>query len=66
MSFTRGERVMTPNGPGRVNYVRMAPPDFSKVEAVSVVLDRHLDRPSYAGTIYPAGNVWSIEGEPDA
>lgn len=49
--FREGQRVTTPKGPGTVAYVRMAPPTFSVVGYVSVILDSKVDRPGgYAGT----------------
>ena len=53
-----GQKVKTPHGAGRVQYVRMAPPDFTAVEAVSVLLD---GRAAYGGTIYAAKDVVAIE-----
>jgi energy-converting hydrogenase Eha subunit B len=55
----KGDRVLTPGGPGSILYKRMAAPDFATVAAYSVDLDArasHLD-PTYAGTVYPAADV---------
>lgn len=41
---------------GVVNYVRMAPPDYSKPEVYSVYLD-HTLRASYSGTLINANDL---------
>lgn len=51
-AFERGDRVDTKFGPGSVVYIRMAPPNFSDVEAVSVYLDARRARPDYVGTMF--------------
>lgn len=48
VTFKNGERRA-----GRVNYVRMAPPDFSKPEVYSVILDGV----DHAGTVVLAEQV---------
>ena len=56
----QGTPVLTPLGPGRVIYVRNAPPDYREPEAVSVLLDsRKLDAAfgRYHGTVFPAREV---------
>ncbi len=56
MTFTQGERVLTPQGPGTVVYQRMKGPDYREAEAVSVWLD-HIpgkQRRYYNGTIFVA------------
>jgi hypothetical protein len=53
----QGDRVNTPHGAGNVAYVRMNPPDFTTIAAVSVVLDSKRSNPSYTGTIMPAEHV---------
>lgn len=55
--FQRGQRVLADGKPGMVVYTRMAPPDFSKVMAVSVFLDERARDLSYSGTIFPASKV---------
>jgi hypothetical protein len=55
--FKPGTRVQTGNGNGSVVYVRMAPPTFAHVEAVSVVLDGRRDRPGYSGTMFNVDDV---------
>ena len=53
--FARGDRVNTPSGPGTVNYIRMLPPDYRDVAAVSVALDRRFEdlmAGKYFGTIF--------------
>lgn len=61
--FDKGDRVMTPGGPGEVVYKRMAPPTYSEVEVYSVCLDAKKAAseqppfPSYTGTIYKAEMV---------
>ena len=52
-----GRRVETPLGSGRVSYVRMAPPLYIAVEAVSVILDAKAHLPTYGGTIFPVAHV---------
>lgn len=42
---------------GLVNYIRNAPPDFSKPEAVSVILKNKQFMPGYSGTIFPVEKV---------
>jgi len=61
--FDRGDKVMTPLGPGKVNYKRMAAPTYAEAEVYSVLLDdkveatKHPPYPSYSGTIFPAEDV---------
>lgn len=61
--FDKGDRVMTPLGPGAVAYRRMAPPTYSEVEVYSVCLDSKKAEsekppfPSYTGTIFKADQV---------
>lgn len=55
--FTKGQRVKTPMGPGSVAYQRMAPPTYSKPQAVSVVLDSKRGKGNYTGTIFDASKV---------
>ena len=59
-NFRQGDRVSTPHGPGTVAYVRMAPPSYSEIDAVSVVLDGKRDRPGYTGTILDSAQVKAI------
>lgn len=54
---TPGSRVLTPHGAGVINYVRMAPPDYREVAAVSVVLDSKKHIPSYNGSIVSVENI---------
>ena len=42
---------------GRVVYQRMAPPNYSTPEAVSVFLDSRREVYGYAGTMFLAKNV---------
>jgi hypothetical protein len=57
----RGERIEALIGDtwlsGHVNYARMAGPDYTEVAAYSVVLDKHLSRPGYSGTVVSADKV---------
>ncbi len=53
----RQDRVVTPDGTGTVLYVRMAPPDYREIAAVSVLLDGKAGKPGYSGTIYGADKV---------
>ena len=45
---------------GKVNYIRMAPPDFNVPEAISVLLDSRANVPGYAGTMFLASEVFPI------
>jgi hypothetical protein len=56
----QGDRVETKQGPGEVAYVRMAPPEFSRPQAVSVVLDAKRGTLGYAGTIFAAAEVRKV------
>lgn len=58
-SWDRGTEVNTPDGKGRIGYVRRAPPNYTEAEAVSVVLDKYRNNPTYTGTIYPACQVYT-------
>lgn len=53
----QGDRVSTSRGKGTVAYVRMAPPTFSEVDAVSVVLDSKRGQLGYTGTILDSSQV---------
>ena len=60
--FPAGARVLVRNEdgtvqPGRVAYVRLAPPDFIEPRSVSVALTSKLGVPGYTGTIFPADRV---------
>lgn len=57
MNFTKDQRVNTPQGPGKVVYIRMAPPDYSEAIAVSVALDSRQKDPTYTGTIFKTEDV---------
>lgn len=64
MMFDKGDRVNTPQGPGKVVYRRMDHlGDINQVAAYSVALDHKVEAcnhppfPSYSGTIFPAGEV---------
>lgn len=59
MTFEQGQRVTTPVGPGSVVDQRLAGPDYTQAEAVSVVLDARCGEPHYAGTMFAAGQVKS-------
>lgn len=61
-AFRKGQTVTTPQGRGIVIYVRMAGPDYTEPEAVSVLLDNRSNRPNYAGTIFPAEHVHPYPG----
>lgn len=56
--YERGQRVIVDGTrTGTVAYVRMAPPGYTTVAAVSVVLDSERHRPGYTGSIFPADRV---------
>jgi len=61
--FDKGDRVMTPHGPGEVSYKRMAPPTFSEAAVYSVRLDSHKGEHTYTGTIFQADHVQKEMGE---
>ena len=54
--FEAGDRVMTPLGPGTINYNRLNPTTF-EVEAYSVRCDVNTKNPVYIGNIYQATDV---------
>ena len=65
MTFTRGDRVNTPSGPGTVNYIRMLPPDYTAIGVVSVALDRRFDdlmAGKYFGTIFTPEKLAKLDG----
>jgi hypothetical protein len=65
MTFSQGQRVTTPLGLGTVAYQRLAGPDYTAAEAVSVVLDDRRERYGYTGTLFAAYKVTPCEpGEP--
>jgi len=61
--FDKGDRVMTPVGPGTVVYMRMDPSSPHMVDVYSVFLDhkkKEMEKPpfpSYSGTIFKAHQV---------
>lgn len=55
-----GDRVLTPSGPGTIAYIRMAPPDYTRAEAVSVVLDAKRNTAGYGGSIFAADQVRAL------
>jgi hypothetical protein len=55
--FVKGDLVCTPCGKGKVEWVRMAGPDYLVPQAVSVRLDSKKDHPTYTGTVFPASDV---------
>jgi hypothetical protein len=56
-TMVKGQRVVTPGGPGTIVYVRMQPPLYVIPAAVSVYLDRKRGKLGYTGTIYPAEKI---------
>ena len=60
-TVAHGDYVTTPNGPGRVVYVRMSPPDYRTPEVVSVLLDAYRLRIEYRGTVFLASAVTKIK-----
>jgi hypothetical protein len=62
----QGALVDTPGGTGRVVFVRMAPPDFARVESVSVLLDGFKSsNPWYVGTTFLADRVKVLQPAPE-
>jgi hypothetical protein len=60
--YRQGDRVKVreTGQTGSVCYVRLAPPDFREMAAVSVLLDDRLEdanRGNYHGTIFPAAAI---------
>lgn len=64
--FTGTTRVQTQYGLGTVQYIRMKPPTYATVEAVSVLLDGRRDLPGYMGTILNVEGVHILKNEPSA
>lgn len=58
MNLCKGMPVNTPNGKGKVAYIRFRAPEYSALEAVGVVLDNRNDDPTYTSTCYPAEDIW--------
>lgn len=56
----RQTHVMTPHGPGRVGYVRLASPDYHYVEAVMVRLGSKNGQPAYEGSMYAVADITKI------
>lgn len=65
MRYTKGQRVRTPAGLGTIAYERLAAPDYTEAEAVSVVLDGET-RAGYVGTIFRAATVEPLPLAPRA
>ena len=63
MQFTQGQRVKTPLGCGSVCHQRMAPPNYTEVEAVKVLLDARL--PSAFADMCRGTILLAREVEPD-
>lgn len=61
MTLYRGQRVNTPKGPGIVNYWRMAAPNYTEMEVVSVRLEHREQDIGYEGTIFPINQVTPME-----
>ena len=59
--YLKGDIVLTPQGFGKVAYIRMRSPNYSEIEAVSVVLDSKMWETGYTGTIFPSSEVALIE-----
>lgn len=62
----QGAYVDTPGGTGIVVYARMAAPDYTCVEAVSVLLDGYKHQnPWYVGTTFLADKVKVLTPAPE-
>ena len=59
-TFPKDTKVNTPHGTGKVVYVRMLSPEFSKPFAYGVRLDKYADNYNYTGTIFAAADVKEI------
>lgn len=53
----KGCRVRVKSEYGKVNYVRMKPPEYNSIEVVSVILDSRSNDPNYSGTIFSVEDV---------
>jgi hypothetical protein len=60
ITLTAGDFVTTPYGPGRVVYVRMLPPDYATIAAISVALDAKRNELGYRGTMCDAALVKAV------
>jgi hypothetical protein len=60
ITLTAGDFVTTPYGTGRVVYVRMLPPDYATIAAVSVYLDAKRGELGYTGTPCDAASVKAV------
>lgn len=64
MELRKGQRVTVPlkgeQAAGTVAYVRMAPPSYDTIAAVSVVLDCRRDDPGYTGSVFAAEQVTPV------
>lgn len=62
-TYTKGQRVMTPQGSGSVVYVRNMGPEFRDAEAVSVCLDLKAEQwgLAYRGTVFDPKDVNPID-----
>ena len=58
--MNKGQRVKTPLGYGTVCYVRMRPPEYREIEAVSVLLEARRNMIGYSGTIIKAELVEEV------
>ena len=61
--FEKGDAVLTPDGPGVINYKRMSSLDLSRVAAYSVILNSKRDRLGYEGSLYSADLVKCLVAE---
>lgn len=55
--FGVGDAVMTPQGPGKISHWRYGAPDYLRIEAYSVILDKRKNDFGYSGTMFPAKDV---------
>jgi hypothetical protein len=60
ITLTAGDFVTTPEGPGRVVYVRMLPPDYATIAAISVYLESKRGQFGYTGTMCDAASVKAV------
>lgn len=62
--FKLGQRVLTPQGTGRIRYIQYSAPEYINPTHINVILDRHSSNfsyngedPNYAGIMFSADQV---------
>jgi hypothetical protein len=57
----RGDRVVTPKGPGVIAFVRYRSPNYDEPSSYSVCQDNEQHRPEYVGTLWTPNFVRLLE-----